>query len=146
MAEKECRNRTTFYALPIAWYNVIVNNEGKIMGVTFLNDTKQLPDTVGKMRTIGIANDVQRFLRQTEKILKVAKAVQVSDSVRIIDHAIHRLEPDALVSMPDTGGLSLPCFNELCVNPTEDGLRDLVTSLKRDVDELYKMADVPGAE
>lgn len=105
-----------------------------------------LPDTEGSMRTIGIANDVQRFLRKTEKILKVAKALDVADSVRVIDHAINRLDPNALVSMPDTGSLSLPCFNELCANPTEDGLRGLVDSLRRDVDELYKMANVPGSQ
>lgn len=122
-------------------------NEGMAMAtITAINDVKELPDTVGKMRTIGIANDVQRFLHKTEKILKVAKDRNTFDSVSIIKFSINRLDFDVLVQMPDTGGLSLPCFNELCNNPTEDGLAGLVDSLKHDVDELYRMADVPGME
>lgn len=114
--------------------------------ITAINDHKELPDLAGKMRLIDIAGEVQTFLHKVEQILKVAKAMDTYTAIKVISFSIKRLEPDVLVSMPDTEGLSLPCFNELCINPTEDGLRDLVTSLKRDVDELYKMAGVPGTE
>ena len=114
--------------------------------ITAINDVKELPDTVGKMRTIGIANDVQRFLHRAEKALKHAKALNTFDAINVINYSLSRMELDTLVLMPDTGGLSLPCFNELCKNPTEDGLQGLIDSLKQDVIKLYEMADVPGME
>ena len=114
--------------------------------VTAIDEYEELPDAVGKMRLIGVANDVQKMQRKIKRLLKVARAVDANEALGIMNFAINRIDFDILVSMPDTGGLSLPCFNELCGNPTEDGLAALIVSLQNDVEQLYKMARVPGVK
>ena len=120
-------------------------NEGKIMGtITSINDIQELPDIVGKMRLIDKAGEVQTFLHRTEKILKVARDSDTYLALNIINHSMTQLDPAPIEAIPYRNSLSLPCFGELCLNPSEDGLRALIDSLKTDINEIYKMADVPG--
>lgn len=93
-----------------------------------------------------MAGEVETFLHRIKQILKVAKDMDTYTAIKVISFSIKRLDFDVLVQMPDTEGLSLPCFNELCLSPTEDGLRALVDSLKNDIKQLYRMAGVPGCQ
>ncbi len=109
-----------------------------------MDGVETLPYPAGKMRLVGIANNTQKICKQAEKALKVAKSLDPCDSIRVMRCAINMIDIGPLLFAPLDRTISLSIFNELCDRPSEDGLQFFIDNLKRDIDDLYRMAQIPG--